>query len=304
MASRLHSSSWVYSCPALQCFCTTHLSRCQSSHHAELALLSEGFGEVDRETVEAILARETLNAPEMLIFEAAHRWAGAECVRLGQPVSADSKRAVLGKALHLVRFPVMPLAKFADGPAQSGLLTARETSDVFLWFTAQNRPELPFPTTPRRGLAPQRCHRFQSCAYRSNQWRYRGRCDSVQFAVDRRVFLAGFGLYGSSAGPAEYSVQIELKRRGSVVARRAARFVSDGSSATFPVFFDQPAQVEPDSFYTASAVLDGGSLSYFGQEGMTEVQCGRVTFQFQCSSDSTNGTGVQGGQIPELIFYA
>ena len=28
-----------------------------------------------------------------------------------------------------------------------------------------------------------------------------------------------------------------------------------------------------------------------------------VTFQFQCSSESTNGTGVQGGQIPELIFY-
>lgn len=30
---------------------------------------------------------------------------------------------------------------------------------------------------------------------------------------------------------------------------------------------------------------------------------GNVTFQFQCSSESTNGTGVQGGQIPELIFY-
>lgn len=28
-----------------------------------------------------------------------------------------------------------------------------------------------------------------------------------------------------------------------------------------------------------------------------------VTFQFQCSTESTNGTGVQGGQIPELIFY-
>jgi BTB/POZ domain-containing protein 3/6 len=44
-------------------------------------------------------------------------------------------------------------------------------------------------------------------------------------------------------------------------------------------------------------------LSYFGQEGMSEVNVGNVTFQFQCSSESTNGTGVQGGQIPELIFY-
>ena len=82
------------------------------------------------------------------------------------------------------------------------------------------------------------------------------------------------------------------------------KFVSDGSSNTFSVWFEHPVQVEQDTFYTASAVLDGSELSYFGQEGMTEVQCGKVTFQFQCSSDSTNGTGVQGGQIPELIFYA
>ena len=66
------------------------------------------------------------------------------------------------------------------------------------------------------------------------------------------------------------------------------------------VFF---RQIEPDTFYTASAILDGSELSYFGQEGMSEVNVGNVTFQFQCSSESTNGTGVQGGQIPELIFY-
>jgi BTB/POZ domain-containing protein 3/6 len=56
-------------------------------------------------------------------------------------------------------------------------------------------------------------------------------------------------------------------------------------------------------FFTASAILDGLELSYFGQEGMTDVTVGNVSFQFQSSSESTNGTGVQGGQIPELIFY-
>lgn len=56
-------------------------------------------------------------------------------------------------------------------------------------------------------------------------------------------------------------------------------------------------------YYTASAILDGAELSYFGQEGMSEVTVGAVTFMFHCSSESTNGTGVQGGQIPELIFY-
>lgn len=271
---------------------------------AELALRSEGFCDIDSQTLESILKRETLNAKEMVVFEAALNWAEAECQRQDLSPTIENRRLVLGKAIYLIRIPTMVLEDFADGAAQSGVLTLNETNDIFLWFTAAKKPELLFCSKPRKGLAPQRCHRFQSCAYRSNQWRYRGRCDSIQFAVDKRVFIAGFGLYGSSCGSAEYSAKIELKRQGVSMAQRNIKYFSDGSSSTFPVSFDYPVQIEPDTFYTASVVLDGNELSYFGQEGMTEVQCGKVTFQFQCSSDSTNGTGVQGGQIPELVFYA
>ncbi|CAL8355064.1 unnamed protein product [Boreogadus saida] len=271
---------------------------------AELALHSEGFCDIDARTLESILRRETLNAKELTVFEAALGWAEAECQRRDLDPSAENRRLVLGKAVYLLRLPSMPLDDFANGPAQSGLLTLGETNELFLWFTALNKPELLFCSAPRPGLPAQRCHRFQSCAYRSNQWRYRGRCDSIQFAVDKRVFVAGFGLYGSSCGSAEYGARIELKRQGATVGHNVVKYFSDGSSTTFPVWFEYPVQVEPDAFYTASVVLDGNELSYFGQEGMTEVQSGKVTFQFQCSSDSTNGTGVQGGQIPELVFYA
>ena len=52
------------------------------------------------------------------------------------------------------------------------------------------------------------------------------------------------------------------------------------------------AQIEADKSYTASAVLDGAELSYFGQEGLSEVVVSQpsaaVTFQFQCSAESTN----------------
>eukprot|EP00069_Balaena_mysticetus_P006546 bmy_05070T0 len=132
-------------------------------------------------------------------------------------------------------------------------------------------------------------------AYRSNQWRYRGRCDSIQFAIDKRVFIAGFGLHSSSCGLAEYSAKIELKRQGIVLGQNLSKYFSEGSSNTFPVWFEYPVQTKQDTFYTACVILDGNELSYFGLEGMTEVQCGKLT---------VNGTGVQGGQIPELIFYA
>ncbi|XP_037551027.1 BTB/POZ domain-containing protein 6-B [Nematolebias whitei] len=271
---------------------------------AELALRSEGFCEIDLQTLEIILRRETLNTKEAVVFEAVMNWAAAECKRQGLGPTTRNTREVLGTALFLVRIPTMSLEEFANGAAQCDILTLEETHNVFLWYTAAQKPKLDFPLTPRKGLSPQRCHRFQSSAYRSNQWRYRGRCDSIQFAVDKRIFIAGLGLYGSSGNKAEYSVRIELKRQGATLAQNLTKFVSDGSSGTFPVWFEHPVQVEQDTFYTVSAVLDGNELSYFGQEGMTEVQCGKVTFQFQCSSDSTNGTGVQGGQIPELVFYS
>ncbi|XP_035230317.1 BTB/POZ domain-containing protein 6-B-like [Stegodyphus dumicola] len=270
---------------------------------AELAFASEGFADIDYRTLESILSRETLMIKEYTLFQAALNWSMAECIRQDLEPTTENKRRVLGNALHLIRIPTMSLEEYANGAAQSGLLTLQETKDIFLHYTANNKPTLPFPIKPRVGLKTQVCHRFQSSAYRSNQWRYRGRCDSIQFSVDKRIFIVGFGLYGSSNGAADYSVKIELKRMGKVLAENKTNFYSDGSSNTFNVYFEHPILVEADTYYTASTVLDGAELSYFGQDGVSEMTVGCITFQFQCSSDSTNGTGVQGGQIPELIFY-
>ncbi|XP_017848533.1 BTB/POZ domain-containing protein 6-B isoform X2 [Drosophila busckii] len=270
---------------------------------AEMAVKSEDFVDIDLKTFESILSRETLNCKEIHLFEAALNWALNACEKMSIDENAQNKRRLLGQALHLIRIPTMTLEEFANGVAQTGILTSQETIDMFLHFTAKVKPSLSFPTRSRAGLKTQVCHRFQSCAYRSNQWRYRGRCDSIQFSVDRRIFIVGFGLYGSSTGAANYNVKIELKRLGRTLAENDTKFFSDGSSNTFHVFFENPIQIEPECYYTASVILDGNELSFFGQEGMSEVLMGNVTFQFQCSSESTNGTGVQGGQIPELIFY-
>lgn len=270
---------------------------------AEEALKSEGFTEMDINTLKAVMSRETLNAKEISVFNACCSWAESECRRKEIQSNAANKRLVLGEALNLIRFPAMTLQEYADGPAQSNILTLEESHKIFIHFSAKKRPEITFPILRRKGLQPSRCHRFQSSAYRSNQWRYRGRCDSIQFAVDRRIFVAGFGLYGSSNGAAEYNVKMDLKKNGTVLGHRYTKFYSDGSSNTFSIMFDNPIQIECDQFYNASVVLEGVELSYFGQEGLAEVQSDKVTFQFQCSSDSTNGTGVQGGQIPEIIFF-
>ncbi|KAB7505723.1 BTB/POZ domain-containing protein 6 [Armadillidium nasatum] len=270
---------------------------------AEMALQSDGFVDIDYSTLVSVLSRETLNCREIVLFEAALSWAEAECNRQDISATSANKRKVLSDSLSLIRIPCMDLGEFANGPAQSGILSLQETTDLFLHFTANKKPSVNYPIKPRQGLKKQICHRFQSSAYRSNQWRYRGRVDSINFMVDKRIFVVGFGLYGSSSGAADYNVRIELKKFGEVLASNVTKFFSDGSSSTFHVYFTHPVQVERDVYYTASAILDGAELSYFGQEGMSELNMGGVTFMFHCSSESTNGTGVQGGQIPELIFY-
>ncbi len=50
-----------------------------------------------------------------------------------------------------------------------------------------------------------------------------------------------------------------------------------GMSFSLSVFFEHPIQIEPDTFYTASAILEGTELSYFGQEGVAEVTQGKVS---------------------------
>lgn len=296
----LLSQSRLFEEPAL-------MERCWEVIDAQagLALMSDCFADVDVDTLKAILARESLNCRETVVFQASQNWAAAECQRRNLVDTPEKRRQVLGSAMYLIRFPAMNVQDFADEVVKSDILTLQETTNIFMHFTARDKPDVEYPIQQRVGLQMQKCHRFQSSAYRSNQWRYRGRCDSIQFSVDRRIFIVGFGLYGSSNGSSDYTAKIDLKQSfgGRTLAEQCSKFYTDGSSSTFTVFFDQPVQIEPDQYYTASVVLDGAELSYFGQEGMTEVNAGAVTFQFQCSIESTNGTGVQGGQIPELLFY-
>lgn len=122
---------------------------------AEMALQAEGFVDIDINTLESVLSRETLNCKEMHLFEAALNWATAECIRKELEPSSQNKRAVLGNSLYLIRIPTMSLDEFANTAAQLGILTPQETIDIFLHFTARNKPHLNYPIKPRAGLKPQ-----------------------------------------------------------------------------------------------------------------------------------------------------
>ena len=65
-----------------------------------------------------------------MLFNAVVRWAEQECQRQSMADNPDNQRQVLGRALYLIRFPLMTVEEFAVDVAQSGILTDREVVSV------------------------------------------------------------------------------------------------------------------------------------------------------------------------------
>lgn len=157
-------------------------------------------------------SRDTLRIREAKIFAAVLRWSEAECIRRQLAVTPSNQRMVLGRAFNAIRFPLMSVEEFAMGPAQSGLLDDREIVQLFLYFTVNPKPNVGFLDTPRCCMTGKELtvNRFPQT---ESRWGYSGTTDRIRFTVDQRIFVVGFGLYGSYFGPTEYEVHLQVSNK-------------------------------------------------------------------------------------------
>lgn len=69
--------------------------------------------------------------------------------------------------------------------------------------------------------------------------------------------------------------------------------------------FKEPIEIQPNTNYTASATLKGLD-SHYRTKGLRKVSVdcpeGRGPFSSYAAGNN-NGTSVEDGQIPEIIFY-
>ncbi|KAJ1359017.1 BTB/POZ domain-containing protein 2, variant 2 [Parelaphostrongylus tenuis] len=272
------------------------------------ALNGEGFTDIDLDTLCVVLARDTLRIREAQLFQAVVRWSTEECARRGLEATTENRRAVLGHAVQLIRFPLMTIEEFAQSAAQSGLLTDREVVNLFLYFTVNPKPSIGFNDNPRCSVAGKELvvSRFQRI---EGRWGYSGTPDRIKFTVDRKIYVVGFGLYGAIHGSHEYQCIIQVIHcgTGKVLAQNDTSFICDGSSSTCRVSFREPVEITPGVTYIASACLKGMD-SHYGTKGLRRIvhqsaTGGVVTFQFTYAAGNNNGTSVEDGQIPEIIFY-
>lgn len=143
------------------------------------ALSAEGFTDIDLDTLIVVLERDTLGIKESMLFNAVIRWAEHEAVRQQARPTPENKRRVLGRALKLIRFPLMTVEEFANKAAQSGILTDREVVNLFLHFTVNPKPATEFPSNPRCCLTgkEQTLTRFLQV---ESRWGYSGTSDRIR----------------------------------------------------------------------------------------------------------------------------
>ncbi|KPJ10311.1 putative E3 ubiquitin-protein ligase MYCBP2 [Papilio machaon] len=140
-------------------------------------------------------------------------------------------------------------------------------------------------------------------------WGYSGHSiEAIRFMCDTDILLGGYGLFG---GRGDYTAKIKLfdigreggeqEGDGEVLAESEEIVYECAPRDRFPVLFDSPVSVSANRWYVAWASVNGPS-SDCGSSGQAVVINDEVGFHFKTSKMSNNGTDVNAGQIPCLLY--
>lgn len=140
-------------------------------------------------------------------------------------------------------------------------------------------------------------------------WGYSGQSvECIKFSTDTDVLIFGFALFG---GRGEYTCKIKLhdigldgtsEKEGVIVAETREIPYECPSRGKYNVMLQKPANVYANRWYLISAKVSGPS-SDCGSSGQTTVTTeDLVVFNFKQSRKSNNGTDVNSGQIPSIIY--
>nr|AOV18880.1 myc binding protein 2 [Lymnaea stagnalis] len=150
-------------------------------------------------------------------------------------------------------------------------------------------------------------NRFES---HGGGWGYSGHSvEAIRFMCDTDVLLGGFGLFGGRGGYLGRIKLYELGLEGGenegdgelLVETEETQFVC-GAREKYAMLFDEPVPIQANYWYVACARISGPS-SDCGANGLSTVHTDdSVVFKFKSSRKSNNGTDVNAGQIPQLLY--
>uniref|UniRef100_W5MG48 E3 ubiquitin-protein ligase MYCBP2 n=1 Tax=Lepisosteus oculatus TaxID=7918 RepID=W5MG48_LEPOC len=133
--------------------------------------------------------------------------------------------------------------------------------------------------------------------------------EAIRFYADADILLGGLGLFG---GRGEYTAKIKLfelgpdggdhETDGDLLAETDVLAYDCAAREKYAMMFDEPVLLQSGWWYVAWARVSGPS-SDCGSHGQATITTDdSVVFQFKSSKKSNNGTDVNAGQIPQLLY--
>ncbi|XP_060681899.1 E3 ubiquitin-protein ligase MYCBP2 isoform X8 [Hemiscyllium ocellatum] len=133
--------------------------------------------------------------------------------------------------------------------------------------------------------------------------------EAIRFCADTDILLGGLGLFG---GRGEYTAKIKLfelgpdggdhEIDGDLLAETDVLAYDCAAREKYAMMFDEPVVLQAGWWYVAWARVSGPS-SDCGSHGQASITTDDgVVFQFKSSKKSNNGTDVNAGQIPQLLY--
>ncbi|XP_069365103.1 E3 ubiquitin-protein ligase MYCBP2 isoform X3 [Maniola hyperantus] len=140
-------------------------------------------------------------------------------------------------------------------------------------------------------------------------WGYSGHSvEAIRFMCDSDILLGGVGLYG---GRGDYTAKIRLfdigleggdqEGDGELLFETDETFYECAPKDKYPLMFESPVPIATNKWYVVSATINGPS-SDCGSSGHAMVINDDIGFHFKTSKKSNNGTDVNAGQIPCLLY--
>ncbi|XP_023654220.2 E3 ubiquitin-protein ligase MYCBP2 isoform X4 [Paramormyrops kingsleyae] len=133
--------------------------------------------------------------------------------------------------------------------------------------------------------------------------------EAIRFCADADILLGGLGLFG---GRGEYTAKIKLfelgpdggdhETDGDLLAETDVLAYDCAAREKYAMMFDEPVLLQMGWWYVAWARVSGPSSDCGSHGQVTITTDDGVVFQFKSSKKSNNGTDVNAGQIPQLLY--
>lgn len=145
----------------------------------------------------------------------------------------------------------------------------------------------------------------------SSGWGYGGSTDGIAFTVNKAIQVTGFGIYtpntDTSTLPGVGKFIYGNNSKGEPLFSRdfvVERNIENPEDKIWKFMFDKPISIKSGEQYSCVVEITSGT-SHYGTSGKNTIQGDQdVTFTFTACSGSSNGTGIESGQVPEIYYFA